>query len=1434
MATCVYTFTDGSNVVRLEGIPALKAYLATGDNLARLLPKVAEKVPGFMRRNPVSNAVDKAFSNDRVEMVSRTSAGITQRWANAPKVHVFYGMQDTVVPADVREMDRVQKEGGAVGEPEGFIYKGDVYLNAEEIPTEKDAARVLFHEALGHYGLRGVYGNALGDVLDQIIALRKQDVLMKVKEYGLDPRDKRQLQVAAEELLSDLAQSKPDNGFVKRAIAAIRTWLRQNVPGFASLQLSDAEIVRDYLMPARAFVESGGKEQSASDVVAAFQRGEPQDESLPDTITVNSIQRPTLNSNGMPIQNAVNNANLLNMRLNIKDNGKYLKSVPIHAIESSGDKSIYIDEHGNVQLLTQLKFKSISDLQREAELLLQEYFSPLKENQFVRVATSKDDYYHLINGTHRGSKNWATGMSEGGLSVAKIPQPVDGGEYAYIVEGEKVGNGSDGEPLLDLNTVKPITKPIEINKFNKDYQKSLIENLKSLGIDEDDYRILVTGGKVTKEEIPSAIGNTGSSSPNSDSILFSRAAPKEEQTGLVLPDQGLLRRVQANMQDNMNRVRQIQDRIAQITGKAVPSFQDYYGAETRRPGRIAARLEDARKELVQPIVEGLAKAGHTVEQLGELLHAMHAPERNERVAKINPEMDSGSGMTNEQAAAVMAKYKDAPKLRQLAAQAQKLARATLELKREYGLIDQETFDFLYGTYKNYVPLKGDGEYGPRIKRAMGHDAREEYILENISRDYEQAVVVGEKNVARQSLLAMALQNPDPELWTVGVPPKGRYVAGKVYEVRKVGSKEAEASFISEAQVNAYLEGKGSQAAQYEVIDSGGERVQSFVRPLQDNEVMVYVDGRPVRIQVIGDEQLARQLRPLDRGQMNVILEGMRSINRYLSRIYTGYNPSFILRNAVRDAITGTVNILGNEGATTAAKAWARYPTAVKAMGQWAATGKAPDSEVGKMLTEYRNQGGKTGASYMSDLEEQGKTIARMYDDAYGAGGYLADGKYGKAAKIAGRKVVGGMAHVVEVANQATENGLRFALYMAMRDQGIAPGEAAKAAKSVTVDFDRKGSMTPALGAIYLFFNPAVQGTANAIKTLVKGQKREQAWMALGALAALGLYAATSGMDDDKDRWLGTSWDTRSRNFILKIGDKTRLSIPMSYEFAPFYAFGTAMGEAMRGESKLAAAGRIMSSFFDAYFPLQGAYIEDSDNHGLDAVSAAMPTVIKPAFQAAVNRNTFGTQIAPDNQFVKDQPDNLKMYRNTKNTAYDAAAQKLASAGEAMGAGKYENDVTKISPETLKHFWRTYTGGLGTFVADSAGLARMTAEDAKQLETSDVPFVKDFIKQDDVKPIRGRFYDVINEAKKVSNEFKQAKKAADDSAMDDILNRPEKAELLGFDRMIKSTQSAVAKLRDEAVDINADPNISPSDKRAKLKELEAQEEDLYRSVIGAFK
>ena len=233
------------------------------------------------------------------------------------------------------------------------------------------------------------------------------------------------------------------------------------------------------------------------------------------------------------------------------------------------------------------------------------------------------------------------------------------------------------------------------------------------------------------------------------------------------------------------------------------------------------------------------------------------------------------------------------------------------------------------------------------------------------------------------------------------------------------------------------------------------------------------------------------------------------------------------------------------------------------------------------------------------------------------------------------------------------------------------------------------------------------------------------------------------------------------------------------------------------------------------------------------MQAAIPTILKPGYQSAANRNSFGSQIVPENEFTKERADNLKMFRGTKNSTYDAAAQGIAKVGETMGAGRYENDISKISPETLKHIWRTYTGGLGAFVSDTIGVAAMTAADPAQVEKGDIPIVKSFIKEQDVKPIRGRFYDLANEARAAAVEFAQAKKAGDVDAMDAIQNNPAKETLLSLDKMISKTIKAAAKLRDEEVDVNSDKKLTPAEKRAALKALEQEEELLYRDAIAAF-
>ncbi len=229
------------------------------------------KPPAFSRGQSF-NGITKADAEDVV-------TSITDRWANAPEVVVVSDMQDAAVPDDVRTENAKQKSLGATGEPEGFFHGGKVYIVAGALRSPGAVMRVLFHESLGHYGLRGVFGKELTPILQQLVGLRRWEVIAKARDYGLvrkgadgkpsvDVEAATDAQVwaamdmdhkltAAEEVLAEMAQSKPEMGYVKRAIAAIRAFLRKNVPGFQKMALTDDDIISQFILPARKFVERG-------------------------------------------------------------------------------------------------------------------------------------------------------------------------------------------------------------------------------------------------------------------------------------------------------------------------------------------------------------------------------------------------------------------------------------------------------------------------------------------------------------------------------------------------------------------------------------------------------------------------------------------------------------------------------------------------------------------------------------------------------------------------------------------------------------------------------------------------------------------------------------------------------------------------------------------------------------------------------------------------------------------------------------------------------------------------------------------------------------------------------------------------------------------------------------------------------------------------
>ncbi|MDO5691118.1 MAG: hypothetical protein Q4G70_01380 [Pseudomonadota bacterium] len=221
----------------------------------------------------------------RTARIQKAVDAIHAKWTNAPETVVVADMRDARIPRAVRAADAQQKSQGATGEPEGFFYGGKVYLVASQLNDAQATARVLAHESLGHHGLRGVFGDRLTPILNRVALAKRAEVIAKAREYGLVGEDvdvdtatdsevwrsmtPEQRQQAAEEVLAVLAQEQPNLPLVRQAIAVIRAWLREHIPGFNNLRVTDDEIIQQYILPARGWVQRGQTRQTAAHSVAA-------------------------------------------------------------------------------------------------------------------------------------------------------------------------------------------------------------------------------------------------------------------------------------------------------------------------------------------------------------------------------------------------------------------------------------------------------------------------------------------------------------------------------------------------------------------------------------------------------------------------------------------------------------------------------------------------------------------------------------------------------------------------------------------------------------------------------------------------------------------------------------------------------------------------------------------------------------------------------------------------------------------------------------------------------------------------------------------------------------------------------------------------------------------------------------------------------------
>lgn len=552
-----------------------------------------------------------------------------------------------------------------------------------------------------------------------------------------------------------------------------------------------------------------------------------------------------------------------------------------------------------------------------------------------------------------------------------------------------------------------------------------------------------------------------------------------------------------------------------------------------------------------------------------------------------------------------------PEFAEYQAQVRKYIDNMMQYRVDSGLMTQENADFLKEFYPNYVPTMrvqdadtaGRGRdlnavrIGKTVGRAQGGTERLVPLHEALGKQTMKVVREGSKNRFADRLLRDYLRTGDTDA------------------------------------VNRYVK----EASQYEhefnpeTLDDA-----AIERPSKDKIVTAYMDGKLWEMTV--DDTLFDAMKALspDTAESNKLTRVARGANNLFKSLVTGYNPTFLARNVIRDLQTAGLN-------TRDAAAFARnYPRA---------------------LAEIKNNG-----EYWQLYKALGGVYSSVFDYTTGT---VKEPK-GRMGKVMAR---------VEALNMAAEQAPRLAEFMGVMQEAeaakqrgeaisdlAAEADALYAAADITVNFGRSGSLGKVLNANYVpFLNPGVQGLDKLVRrvTETKGAKE---WAKLAARAvALGIAPSLLNalLYHDDDEWDDLRDSDKDTNYMFKLGNGYWLKIPKGRELSLLGITADRVADAVRGEdvdilstintmgNQIAPANPLTSNIFSALIDSQ---LLDPDSPG---------------------RTWYGGDI-----------ESQRLQNYAPGERYDSSTDVFSKAvGKALG----------ISPKKLNYVLDQYSGVLGDFL-----------------------------------------------------------------------------------------------------------------------------------------
>lgn len=784
----------------------------------------------------------------------------------------------------------------------------------------------------------------------------------------------------------------------------------------------------------------------------------------------------------------------------------------------------------------------------------------------------------------------------------------------------------------------------------------------------------------------------------------------------------------------------------------VTEDQDVNQAVTVHPGRLRARLDEFKDVYIEPLKRAIEESGMRPKDIGEFLLARHAREANAVLKARFPNRannDRLSGMTDAQADRVLARYRGNATAQRLGSLIDSINTSRVNLMVRDGLMTQAEADAWSTNYSHYVPLNREEALDAMPSSGRGFDVGRkkasrlrggstkavdtENMLARVLAQYEATLAWSEKNEVAKTFYNMAKNNPAPNLWVTDEVPTSPFLKAD-------GTGTYRPNHMAPNVITAKIDGE----TKYITLEDSNPYAKKILEAMQN----------------------------LDTNESGILTQSLLTVNRYLAAINTSLSPEFVISNLIRDWQTAAYNLTDTELRDMKAKVLFNAGSAIKGIHN--ALRGDNSSEWAGYYRRFAKAGGMTG--WIQSYDGVGDRMKSLQRDI----------KYGNMAGIKQAKAT---FEAISDYNTIIENGVRLAAFRAAVDSGMSEAKAAAIAKELTVNFNRRGTWSLTMNALYLFSKASVNGSGRIlIAAMNPKNKMLHAMLASTVVFAAGLEILMQAMDDD-DEYKLIDDSVKDRNLVIMdpfgFADAGYYKIPLPWGYNVFHVLGQEIGKGIMsaaGENPSWSAGeaaaRTALSMLHAFNPIQ-------DGSFLQTLS---PTILDPITRSQENKNWHGGSLYPD--FNAHQADYKKYFRNAREES--VALAKLMHDMTLDDAT--QKAILDVSPATLDMVYDFYTGSLGRVVADSASLAKVVVTGGEIPEARKLPMLRRVYGNLSDSDKQRVFYNRFDEMLYIN----QALTDTPDSEKRDLYESiGVRKDMLGMTKLAKKQLSNLSKQRREA-------------------------------------